>query len=133
MVEGLLCAVLLVAAIEDAQHYTISNRWVVLVLILSLLRVVVGDYCLVTLLIGLIGVGGLMLIGAVLTDSMGGGDVKLCAAIGGFYGVETAFLLIFLSLLSMIVVSKCRRVEQSPFAPFLLVGFFIYKTTQYLM
>ncbi len=62
-------------------------------------------------------------------DNLGGGDIKLIAAIGAFLGVEgTLFTVLFSSLIAIVVllILKHDRKKQFPFGPFLIVGAFAY-------
>ena len=62
-------------------------------------------------------------------DGLGGGDIKLIAAIGAFLGVEgTLFTVLFSSLVAIVVLLliKHNRNKQFPFGPFLIVGALVY-------
>lgn len=133
VVEVALGATLLCAAIEDGKQRTISDWWVMAVFLLAGIATVIGKITLASALIGVLVVGGSLLLGAMLTNSVGGGDVKLCAALGALCGAVSALIIIIYSLIVMILISKLRRVKESAFAPFLFVGFLIYMSTKNLM
>ena len=62
-------------------------------------------------------------------DNLGGGDIKLIAAIGAFLGVEgTLFTVLFSSLIAIVVllILKHDRKKQFPFGPFLIIGAYAY-------
>ena len=62
-------------------------------------------------------------------DSLGGGDIKLIAAIGAFLGVwGTLFTVLFSSLIALVIllIIKHDRKEPFPFGPFLIAGSFVY-------
>ena len=62
-------------------------------------------------------------------DSLGGGDIKLIAAIGAFLGVwGTLFTVLFSSLIALVIllIIKHDRKEPFPFGPFLIAGAFFY-------
>lgn len=62
-------------------------------------------------------------------DSLGGGDIKLIAAIGAFLGVwGTLFTVLFSSLIALVIliILKHDRKKHFPFGPFLIVGSLIY-------
>ncbi len=62
-------------------------------------------------------------------DSLGGGDIKLIAAIGAFLGIEgTLFTVLFSSLiaLTVLIILKHDRKKHFPFGPFLIVGALVY-------
>lgn len=133
MTELLLGAILLGASLEDGRRNTISNWWVASIFLLACGAIYVGDILPVTALSGVAVVGGVLLFGAIQKGSVGGGDVKICAALGALCGGLTALVIIIYALVGMILVSKIRRVDKSAFAPFLFVGFLIYMGTQKLL
>jgi len=62
-------------------------------------------------------------------DSLGGGDIKLIAAIGAFLGVwGTLFTVLFSSLIALVIllILKHDRKEPFPFGPFLIAGALVY-------
>ncbi|MDP8204924.1 MAG: prepilin peptidase [Candidatus Tenebribacter mawsonii] len=62
-------------------------------------------------------------------DSLGGGDIKLIAAIGAFLGIwGTLFTILFSSLIALatLLVLKHDRQKHFPFGPFLVVGSIFY-------
>lgn len=62
-------------------------------------------------------------------DSLGGGDIKLIAAIGAFLGVEgTLFTVLFSSLVAIVILLliKHDRKKHFPFGPFLIGGALVY-------
>ncbi len=62
-------------------------------------------------------------------DSLGGGDIKLIAAIGAFLGVwGTLFTVLFSSLIALVIliILKHDRKKHFPFGPFLIIGALVY-------
>ncbi len=62
-------------------------------------------------------------------ESLGGGDIKLIAAIGAFLGVwGTLFTVLFSSLIAIaiLLILKHDRQKHFPFGPFLIVGSLFY-------
>ena len=62
-------------------------------------------------------------------DSLGGGDIKLIAAIGAFLGVwGILFTVLFSSLIALVILLIIRHnlKEPFPFGPFLITGAFVY-------
>ena len=74
--------------------------------------------------------GGLFLLLAVLSKGgMGGGDIKLMAVLGLWFGWQQALLLIFLAFLSggslallLLFLKKKKRKDAVPFGPFLVLS-----------
>ena len=56
---------------------------------------------------------------------IGGGDVKLCAALGALLGLEKMLFLLILALLSLTASGKLRKKRRLPFAPFVWGAFYI--------
>lgn len=66
---------------------------------------------------------------AVKKDALGGGDVKLIAAIGTFIGLIGNVIVIFLSsfiALITIILFKQDLKQEFPYGPFLILGAFLY-------
>jgi len=62
-------------------------------------------------------------------ESLGGGDIKLIAAIGAFLGIwGTIFTVLFSSLLALVVllIIKHDPKKPFPFGPFLIIGSLFY-------
>lgn len=72
-------------------------------------------------------IGGFLLCAAVKCDGMGGGDVKLCAAMAMLTGLSDVFLILALALATLIAAGKVTRQKRMPFAPFLLGAFLLYQ------
>jgi len=65
-------------------------------------------------------------------DAMGGGDIKLLAAVGAIWGVKVALLTIFFGSLfgaiaggATLIAGALRRSHRIPFAPFLAAGLWV--------
>lgn len=89
-------------------------------------------------LLGMLAGGGFLLVSGLITEKIlkkegiGGGDVKLMAAVGACMGPVPAFLTLFAgSLLSMPVLLVQRMMgkqffgREIPFGPYLAVGFYV--------
>ena len=65
-------------------------------------------------------------------DGLGGGDIKLIAAIGAFLGIwGTLFTVIFSSLVALVLllIIKHDKEKHFPFGPFLIIGSIFYIIT----
>lgn len=63
------------------------------------------------------------------TEGMGGGDIKLIAAIGAFLGMKGVLITIIFSAIFFIlyfVIAQKRKDSQIPYGPFLAIGAFIH-------
>lgn len=72
-------------------------------------------------------IGAFLLCAAVKYGGIGGGDVKLCAALAMLANLSEILWVISSALLLMIVVGKISRQKRMPFAPFLEGAFFLYQ------
>ena len=125
----LLTALLTYAAITDCKKREIPDALCLGVSFLSLLDFHLGN------LLGL-GIALILWLAAVYIapDKLGGGDIKLCAAVGiviGFtattYGIIMGFGIVSLVWLAMLLFKTKQEVEKYslPLAPFLGLGFLI--------
>lgn len=129
---SLLCSVLIVATFIDLKHQIIPDRLIVILLIAGVgfalyqngFRELLGNG------IGLVLGGGIFLLIAVLTGgAMGGGDIKLMAALGLWFGWKTILLLSLLAfvigaLVSVVLMAlgiKSRK-DYIPFGPFIAIA-----------
>lgn len=130
IVFGLLfCAVLGAAALIDIRNREIPNLFPAFLLLLGFTRLLATGLSLTTFISAIAGalIAGLpLLIGAVKTNGIGGGDIKF-AACGGFFmglfGSCSAFLFsLILFLLFSILYIKVKRLDWKatslPYAPF---------------
>lgn len=136
----LVIALLLPVALIDYDHTIIPDRLNVGIFLTALsfllLEVYLGNAAFRDLLNPLYGMvlgGGFFLFIAVVTKgAMGGGDIKLMAALGFLFGTANTLLLMFLSFIiggalsSLLLLLKIKkRKDYIPFGPFICVSAFI--------
>lgn len=136
----LVIALLLPVALIDYDHTIIPDRLNVGIFLTALsfllLEVYLGNAAFRDLLNPLYGMvlgGGFFLFIAVVTKgAMGGGDIKLMAALGFLFGTADTLLLMFLSFIiggalsSLLLLLKIKkRKDYIPFGPFICVSAFI--------
>lgn len=114
-------SLMVLLSIEDIKTRTIPNYYPLAILVLSLLTSSVSQ-----VLIGSLTVGGLFLIIAVLSKGkLGGGDVKLIAALGAYLGVIGAVASIVIGLVVAIITEilvKRNFKDSFPLGPYLAAG-----------
>lgn len=135
-IVGMLIPIFLI----DYEHYIIPdglNLGIFLVAVFFILvQVVTGEMQwneLLTHILGMVLGGGFFLFIAMVTNgAMGGGDIKIMAALGFLFGVKNTLLLMFLSfvlggILSVILLllKIKKRKDQIPFGPFICLAAFI--------
>jgi len=128
-----LTAVLIVVTAVDLDHQLILDGFVLAIAALGVLYVFMvqipqsGLSALLDSLIGMLIGGGLfLLISAVSRGGMGGGDIKLMAALGLWFGWKMLLLLIFVAFIVGALVSavllflrKKGKKDGIPFGPFI--------------
>ncbi|HWQ51008.1 MAG TPA: prepilin peptidase, partial [Terriglobales bacterium] len=128
-----LTAALVVTAMIDFDHQIIPDGLVLVIAILGAARLVLvllpqlGPAVLLDRTIGFFLGGGLFLLIAIVSrGGMGGGDVKLAAALGLWFGWKQLLLLVFVAFVSGALVSVALlashvkgRKDGVPFGPFL--------------
>ncbi|SET33794.1 leader peptidase (prepilin peptidase) / N-methyltransferase/leader peptidase (prepilin peptidase) / N-methyltransferase [Oceanobacillus limi] len=89
-----------------------------------------------TYLLGFLIVGGICFFIAVVSNSLGGGDIKLFALLGLAFGWITGLYILFYSYLFAVIIAlpllllkkifpKKFTVKEMPMAPFITVGTFL--------
>ena len=134
LIEIVIVTLLLIGLAIDLEHKLLPDRITLSLLVFSLLvSFVPGDLSPIGALIGAVSGGGLMYGIAVVGDAvykretMGGGDIKLTAAIGAFLGWKLLLVGLFLAFVlgavgGLIYLAIGGRDKTIPFGPFLAAG-----------
>lgn len=125
-----LAAVLIVAAAIDLEHYRIPNIVVFFGFAAGLVYVIWSREPTLTMaLLGILAGAGPLFLLAVLTEGMGGGDVKLAGMIGLYLGWPRVIPAMFLAAgtaavtgLALMALGRKHRQDPLPFAPFMALG-----------
>ncbi len=124
----IFCAVPLVwAAITDYRKRIIPDwTWIVILLtgIVSIFLLPVP--ALYERIAGFLLPGACLLILAIKYGGVGGGDIKLTAAIGFCLGLYSLAAILFFALLPACIYAKATKQKSIALATFLCIGFFIY-------
>ena len=127
-----LSSLLIVTAFIDIDTMFIYDRFHVLILLLGLVSVVYNPSLLRSGLLGMVIVSLPYLILAILTQGIGGGDVKLIAASGLLLGAPNTVLAFIISTLIggvyavYVLLSKKQDAKSAiPYGPFLCIGIFV--------
>lgn len=126
----LLSSLLIVLSLIDIKHMILPNILVLIVFILSILYMIFIKKTYMDSLWGfLIGGGFFLLLMLVTLGNMGGGDIKLMAALGVWLGLQGTVLTIAFAFIVGAVVSvilmitkKADRKSMLPFGPFICLG-----------
>lgn len=127
-----LSLVLISITMIDIDTMEIKDRFQIILLLLAFINLFISPYPILDHLIGFFIISILFYIIAVLTDGMGGGDIKLIA-IGGFLlGYKATLVAFFIAsvtgsilALYLLIFKKSNRKAQIAFGPFLCIGIYI--------
>lgn len=128
---ALFAVILITAAGTDIKLHLIPNRLTLPAIALGLIwSAAIQTPRFGSTLAGLLISGSLfLLIAAISRGGMGGGDVKLAAAVGAFLGLQHSLLALFLAFilgalagLVLIAAGRKKRKDHIPFGPFIAAG-----------
>jgi leader peptidase (prepilin peptidase) / N-methyltransferase len=133
VIYSILISLLIVISIIDLKHKIIPDRLNITVAILGIIFILLDKTLLFDRLIGL-GIGLLLFLTiAVLTNAMGGGDIKLMAVLGLVFGIRgilfiTLFSFVIGAIISVaLLIMKIKsRKDEIPFGPFISLSALIY-------
>jgi len=123
-----LCAIpLLWAAVMDYRKRIIPEwTWIAIWLIGIASAFLLPSPALYERIAGLLLPGLCLLLLAMRYGGVGGGDIKLTAAAGFTFGLNTLAAILFLTLLPACLYAAVTRQRSIPLAVFLCIGFFMY-------
>ncbi|MCL6457811.1 MAG: prepilin peptidase [Gorillibacterium sp.] len=124
----LLCAVpLLWAAIMDLKKRIIPDwTWIAVLLISGASALLLPAPTLTQRIAGFLLPGLCLLFLALKYGGVGGGDIKLTAAMGFCFGLNALAFILFFALPPACMYAKVTKQRSVPLAVFLCVGFFVY-------
>lgn len=126
----LLCAIPIIwAAITDFRKRIIPDwTWIAVLLIggVSAFLFNIPYIPLLERILGFMLPGVSLLFFAVKYGGVGGGDIKLTAAMGFCFGLYGIVAILFFALLPACIYAKATRQKSVPLAVFLCIGFFAY-------
>lgn len=113
------------AAVQDWNTRTIANGWCAAIFASALVQGAITNQPLAPWL-GLVGVGAPLLLFAVLAgDGVGGGDVKLTAAVSAVVGIYDGYGVLLFALLILVFSLLLRGKRHGAFAPCLFCAYFL--------
>lgn len=114
------------AAWQDVRSRLISNRYSLCVFVCGIAGVVFGRMSFLAALLGGLAIGGLLFLGAMATGGIGGGDIKLAAAVGTITGTISGLAMLSLALLMLLLYGRLSKATSLPFAPFLFLAYITF-------
>lgn len=125
-------SIIVIVSFIDMKHRIIPDSLIIFTLIIGLLCLIIENMSILSIILGMLAGGGIMLVIALLTNAIGGGDIKYMFAMGillGLSNILSALYIAFIiggivSLLILLLKIKDKR-EFIPYAPFLSIGCFI--------
>nr|WP_273701712.1 A24 family peptidase [Tepidanaerobacter acetatoxydans] len=122
---------LIISAFTDLEYQIIPDKIVLTTAVIGLLLNILihGKDVLNYLMGSVLGGGTIFLIAALSQGGMGGGDIKLFAAVGLFLGMRLTLLSLLLSFILgatagiILIVLKLKGIKDAiPFGPFIALG-----------
>lgn len=128
MMTILLCLVpILWAAATDFRKRIIPDwTWIAILLIGGASAFLLPYPTLAQRIAGFLLPGVCLFLLAMKYGGVGGGDIKLTAAMGFCFGLDGLAVILFFALLPTGVYAKATRQKSVPLAVFLGIGFFVY-------
>lgn len=129
----IIVSLLIVVSMIDLKHKIIPDGLIITGAIIGIIFILLDRTIIFDRLIGL-GIGlGLFLAIAVLTNAMGGGDIKLMSVLGLIFGIKGMLFIILFSFVIGAIISvelltlkiKSRK-DEIPFGPFISLSALIY-------
>lgn len=126
-----LSLILIVIAMIDIDTLEIYDRFQIMLFILALINLIISPLPWIDHVIGFFIISIPFYIIALLTNGMGGGDIKLIAIAGFLLGYQATLVTFFISSLTgsiwaiyLMIFKKSGRKTQLPFGPFLCIGIY---------
>lgn len=131
----LFCAVpLLWAASTDFRKRIIPDwTWIVIILIGSVSALLFPYPTLAQRIAGFLLPGICLFLLTIKYGGVGGGDIKLTAAIGFCFGLNALAFILFFALFPACIYARATRQRSVPLAVFLCIGFFVYAGALYIV
>lgn len=128
----LIISLLLIVSIVDFRYMIIPDSLIIIGLFLGFIYTIINKELLDSIVGALIGFGLFLMI-EIITNSMGGGDVKLMAVLGFIFGIKGV---LFISLFSFVIgaiisvfliIMKFKSLkDEIPFGPFISLATLLY-------
>lgn len=131
----LLCSIpILWAAVTDYRKRIIPDwTWIAIVLVGGVSAFLLSDPTLVQRIAGFLLPGFCLLFLAMKYGGVGGGDIKLTAALGFCFGLYGLTAILFFAVIPACIYARIIRQRSVPLAVFLCVGFFAYACLSILL
>lgn len=131
---ALLCAVPLIwAAMTDLKKRIIPDwTWISILLIGIASAFLLPAPALYERIAGFLLPGLCLLLLAMRYGGVGGGDVKLTAAMGFCFGLNALAVILFFTMIPACIYVKATRQRSVPLAAFLCIGAFVYAGVFYI-
>lgn len=122
---------LIIISFTDIKHHIIPDSLVIIILLTGMVFSIISKSFL-NCVLGTFSGGGIMFIIALIPGSIGGGDVKLMAALGAYlgakgiiYSIMLGFILSSIYSFIILLLKKKGCKDYIPLGPFLCMGTFI--------
>jgi leader peptidase (prepilin peptidase)/N-methyltransferase len=128
----LFSAILIVIAMIDLDTMDIYDEFHFIIIALALVNIILLKGNLIDHLIGSLLISIPFFLIAYFTQGLGGGDIKLMAAGGLLFGVQSIAVAAMIGIISggivaafLLIFKKKERKSMIPFGPFLCIGLYL--------
>jgi len=126
----LLASMLIIITFIDLDLMIIPDRMNLFVFVLGCIFFLISpEFSVLSVLLGTLAGGLFFLLVAVLTNAMGGGDIKLIAALGVVLGLKGILITMYLAFILgaiiglILIITKIKgRKDAIPFGPYICIG-----------
>lgn len=125
-------SILIIISFIDIQTKIIYDRFQIAIFILAIISAITEGKNPINLIIGSLIISIPLLIIALITQGMGGGDIKLMFVSGAYLGFPNILVAFIIASISggiygiySLITQKHNRKSEVPFGPFLALGLFI--------
>ena len=131
LIYAFMLLVLIVIAAIDSKQKIINQKLIIVLLIGSIAAIYINKNLNVYSAISAAGLVFTLLsiVHYISRKALGFGDVKLCACIALYLGIEKAFSMLFIAMiicglvaLIILCANKSNKYKELPFAPFAAIG-----------
>ena len=124
---------LLYAAFWDGTRRKIPDWTSMLIAACGFTNAALGHQTWLSAIAGGVLIGGALLGFSLSKNGIGGGDIKLCAALGVLYGLSGGLTIVVVALVLLIAVCLLWHEKALPFAPFLATAAALVQTAKIIL
>ena len=133
LIYCILISLMIVISFIDLKYMIIPDKLIAALMLMGAVVIMYDRTMILDKIIGSLMGFGMFLLIAIITNAMGGGDIKLIAALGLMFGIKgTLFIAVFSFLIGAVVcvlllsLKMKNRKDKIPFGPFICLAALLY-------